>query len=405
MNKTNILFLTKDAFCKAYLPCYGNKYWKGKTPNLDELVDKGTIFNSFITAAPSSNMSYLSMFTMRYPYTLPIKRYEPLPDDFEFETLFDVMYQTGYEPHILWDEAWGRIDVAYSKCYGKHTTFHNMPDFRQPVGCKYPHDAFVRDNNRIKEGIDALRKELEGFANSETPVFLWCHLPHVLKGCVSYGSDIDIFDEYLSVFREYFDDSNIFISADHGNMNGLKGILCYGFHVYEPSINIPLITPKLEGLNECNIPVSNTNIREIILKRSIPKSDFVYSDSAYYAQENRKLAIVYKNYRYIYNKRTDTEELYDIEWDPNQNFNLISDNFDDPDRHASSPAIDYYFYPAWNKLAYIREIMREEKTRIWKEENSKDKKVNKIKRTIKKYAFLYNGMMNVRDFFKNSKKK
>lgn len=396
MNKKNILLLTKDAFCKAYLPCYGNQYWKGKTPNIDELVEKGTKFNNFITAAPSSNMSYLSMFTMKYPYTLPIKTYEPLPDDFKYETLFDVMYNAGYMPHILWDEAWGRIDVAYSRCYGKFTTFHNMPDFRQPVGCKYPHDKFVRDEKRIEEGLKELLKELESFANSNHPIFLWCHLPHVLKGCVSYGSDIDVLDRYVQVFRKYFDDSNIFISADHGNMNGLKGILCYGFHVYEPAINIPLITPRLENLSVCDMPVSNTDILDLILYRNIPRKKIVYSDSAYYAQENRKLAIVYGKYRYIYNKRSNTEELYDIDWDSNQNYNLISNDYDDKDRKACSPAIDYYFYPFWDDLDEIRKIVRAEKCRIWKNESVKLRYINILKRILKENAFVYKSLVKIK---------
>ena len=44
MNRESILLLTKDAMCTSYFPCYGNEYWKGKTPNMDELVEKGTVF-------------------------------------------------------------------------------------------------------------------------------------------------------------------------------------------------------------------------------------------------------------------------------------------------------------------------------------------------------------------------
>jgi len=63
MKTNSIILLTKDAFCTDYLPPYGNVYWAGKTPNMDELASKGTIFTNYFTAAPSSAMSYLSMFT------------------------------------------------------------------------------------------------------------------------------------------------------------------------------------------------------------------------------------------------------------------------------------------------------------------------------------------------------
>lgn len=389
MNKNSILLLTKDAFCKAYFPCYGNFYWQGKTPNLDALVVKGTKFNNFITAAPSSNMSYLSMFTMKYPYTLPIKDYSPLPENFSEETLFDKLKKLGFENHILWDEAWAVMDLKFSRCYGTDTTFHNMPKFRQPVGCKYPHDKLSNNEVLAEEGLRELREELSKFCSSDKKVFLWCHLPHVLKGRKCYGSDLDLYDRYLAVFREYFSDDNIFISADHGNMNGLKGKLCYGFDVYEPSINIPLITPRLEGLRECSDPISNIDLYSLIVERTIPRKQFIYSDSAYYAQPNRKLAVVYGKYRYIYNKYTDTEELYDIEWDPNQNFNLMLDNYDDPDRHVSSPAIDYYFYPEWDNLPMVRETLRNEKNRIWRTETRKQKILGNLKMKLIKYPKLY----------------
>ena len=59
--KNRVVLLSKDALCKAYLPVYGNKYWE--MPNLMELAAKGTVFNRYYTAAPSSAMSHLSMFT------------------------------------------------------------------------------------------------------------------------------------------------------------------------------------------------------------------------------------------------------------------------------------------------------------------------------------------------------
>lgn len=369
MNNSSILLLTKDAFCKAYLPCYGHEYWKGKMPNLDELVEKGTKFNNFFTAAPSSNMSYLSMFTMKYPYMLPIKDYRPLPLDFKVESFFDLMKQEGYENHILWDEAWGRIDLSYGRCYGDDTTFHNMPNFRQPVGCKYPHGKLSYSEDKAQEGLAELDKELSKIFDGEKRVFMWCHLPHVLKGCTTYGSDMALFDRYIAVFRKYFSDNNIFISADHGNMNGLKGKLCYGFDVYEPAINIPLITPRLEGLAECDTPVCNIDFHTLISDRKIPRRDVIYSDSTYYGQPNRKLAVIKGKYRYIYNKKTGVEELYDVNWDPNQNYNLMKDNYDDPDRLIESPAIDYYFYPEWDKLPEVRDSLRAEKDKIWRTED------------------------------------
>lgn len=368
MNKDSVLFLTKDALCKAYLPCYGNQFYQGKTPNLDELVEKGTLYTNFFTAAPSSAMSYLSMFTRRYPYKQEMQIYVQLKKDFSERTLFDDAYDKGFSCHVLWDAGWMRLAYDFTRCYGQHTEIHNMENFRQPVGSHYKHEGVLqRDDVKAEEALARLRKELEVITRNNQKVFLWCHLPHVLLGRTSYGDDIDLYDKYVGVFREFFDDNNIFISADHGNMNGLKGKVCYGFDVYDTSICIPFISPRINGMTVCDSQICNTNVYELLFEKKIIESEIIYSDSAYYAQPHRKLAVVKGKYRYIYNKADNSEELYDIEYDPNQNFNLIDDYIYDVDRKSTSPAREYYFYPHWEELPEVRNDLRREKDKIWRD--------------------------------------
>lgn len=393
MNKDSILFLTKDALCKAYLPCYGNKYYKGKTPNLDELVEKGTLYTHFFTAAPSSAMSYLSMFTRKYPYKQEMQIYVQLQQDFNGRTLFDDAYDMGYSCHVMWDEGWMRLAYDFTRCYGKNTQIHNLHNFRQPVGSHYKHDGVLqRNDEEAEKAMSRFRKELESITEGDKKVFIWCHLPHVLKGRTSYGDDIDLYDRYIGIFREFFDDSRIFISADHGNMNGLKGKVCYGFDVYDTSICIPFISPRIEGVAVCDKYVCNVDVYDILFNGKVKESKIIFSDSTYYAQPNRKLAVVKGKYRYIYNKKTKTEELYDVEYDPNQNFNLIDDNVYDVDRNATSLAREYYFYPCWDELPAIREELRAEKDRIWRDVNTKQKffmsVVNRLRNNKLTHALL-----------------
>ncbi len=385
MDNNSILLLTKDAFCKAYLPCYGNTYYQGKTPNLDELVKKGTKFLNFFTAAPSSAMSYLSMFTMKYPYQHEMKTYVPLLKPYDGRTLFDEAYDKGYDCHVVWDAAWVYLAQDYSKCYGEHTKIHNLKDFRQPVGSQYKHEGVLKRNVELeKDGFKILENELKSIFKDGKKVFLWCHLPHVLKGRVSYGDDIDLYDKYVALFRQYFKDENIFISADHGNMNGLKGKIGYGFDVYDTAVSIPLITPRIDNMVECDKHVCNIDIYDLIFNRKIVEREFIYSDSAYYAQPHRKLGVIWKNFRYIYNKKDRTEELYDIEWDPNQNFNLIQDEIYDIDRKSTSPSREYFFYPRWDELPEIREKLRNEKDKIWREAKGTSKGLYAIYLSIRK---------------------
>lgn len=389
MNTNSLLLLTKDAQCKAYYPMYGNSYWKSQMPNMEELADKGTVFNKFYTAAPSSNMSYLSMFTMKYPYQQEIKEYVGMEKDYEGTTFFNKLNEEGYKCHIIWDDSWNP-DIKYARCYNG-CIIHGISGLKQGVGCHYAHSEPLQENEDIAlSTLKEFEKLIEYICNGDDKVFIWCHLPHVLNGRVGYGGDMDLYDKYLGVLRKYFVDDNIFISADHGNMNGAKGKVCYGFDVYEEAINIPLITPRINNMKECNDIISNIDLWKIILDRTVCKREYILSDSAYYAQPRRKLAIVYRNYKYIYNKIDKSEELYDLSWDPSENFNLISDRVFDGDRKMTCISSEYYFYPLWNKLPEIRKHVRAIKDSIWREETGKAKKYNKLKIIVSsKYPHLY----------------
>lgn len=388
MNNESILLFTKDAFCTEYLPCYGNEYWKGKTPNLDELIAKGTLYTRFYTAAPSSAMAYMAMFTGKYPYEQEIKAYTPLVKSYEGETLFDKARKRGFTCHVIWDEIWMSTSYLHSLCYGEGTQFHALQGLRQGVGFHYQHEGFLRPSKeKEEETVKMIEEEIKSIT-SQGKVFVWFHLPHVINGRVGYGSDIDLHDRILGIMRKYFNDDNIYFSGDHGNMNGNRGKLGYGFDVYEPAIRIPLITPRKEGKAICDDLICNIDWDKIIFGVDIPSREIVVSDSAYYAQSNRKTAILYKQYRYIYNKIDNTEELYDIEWDSTQKFNLMEDTMFDVDRKVINISRELYFYPLWEELPNIREQLRNERLKFWREENANQKAVGKIRNFLNKHKLL-----------------
>lgn len=366
MNES-IILLSKDAFGKFYLPTYGNRYWK--TPNVDELAEKGTVFTRYYTAAPSSAMAYYCMFTGKNAMESAQKNYTPV-NVYEGETLFDKANARGFETHIIWDSVWMTTAKLYSECYGKFTKMHPLEGIRQPVGAHHVHSGeLIPDDKRVDETLEKIEECLKTIMASGKKVFLWMHLPHVLNGRVGYGTDIDIYDQIVGVVRKYFDDSNIFLTADHGNMNGTHNRIGYGFDVYEAAICIPLITPRMEGSSCCEKIVSSTNLYELIFERSVPEKEFIYSDSAYYAQRNRKLAIIGQRYKYIYNKHNAGEELYDLIEDPNETQNLINDTMYDVDRHLDTPLKELYFYPYWDQIPEVRAKYREQWRKVWKNES------------------------------------
>lgn len=384
--KDRVVLITKDATCKSYLSIYGNK--SVRMPNLEELAAKGTIFNQFYTAAPSTAMSFIALSTQKYPYQTKHRDYVKVVEQ-EKNTIFDKLHDEGYDCHIIWEEKWIAMAKDYSQCYGEHSQFH-LIHINQVVGAHNKNEGPILCNEElsnktiviINSEIDKVCEECKG------KLFLWIHLPHVLLGRNCYGSDEDMFDEIIGHLRLMFGDDGVYVSADHGNMNGHKGKVCYGFDVYQPAISIPLVTPRINGLETCDYPVSNIHLFDII-KGEIPHDEFIYSDTAYYAQPHRKLAIIHNNFKYIYNKATKVEELYDVAYDPEEHCNMISEIILDIDRNVVTPLNQVYFYPDWEALENEKEILKEEFNRIWRSESSSMQIVGKIKLFIKKYPSIY----------------
>lgn len=368
MKNDNILLITKDALNVSYLPLYGNAFWK--TPNMDELAKKGTIFTKYYTAAPSTCMSNMCMFTGMYSYQSELSDYIISNLRFQGDSLFDKFNAMGYDTDIIWDEAWEssfKMEEKYY-CYGKRTHIHYLKGFRQGVGAHYQHNGFLASDSSKTESVYQMVKEtVEKILNSTSNRhFIWVHVPHVINGRTGYGQDIDAFDNIIGIMRTLFSDENIFISADHGNMNGVKGKLSYGHDVYEPNARIPLITPRIDDKEICDDLCCNIDLDRILIKREIPKREFVFCDSAFYAQPNRKMACITETYKYIYNKKNDSEELFDLRIDPHEECNLITDYVYDVDRHVTSPLRELYFYPYWDEIDDARSRLRNELQKVWK---------------------------------------
>ena len=175
-----------------------------------------------------------------------------------------------------------------------------------------------------------------------------------------------MFDDLVGKLVKIFK-GDIIVTSDHGHMDGVKGIPCYGHHVYENAIKIPLITPNYFGKKVIDTPLSNIQLKEIILNSRIIPQKYVYSDSQYFLQPNRKLAIIRGNFKYIYNKRDKSEELYDLKYDRQENINLLINKLIDVDRLSEYFLDEVIYYPDWKRAKSAYEELRAEKNRIWKE--------------------------------------
>ena len=363
----NVVFiLSKDCMSCESLPLYGNTYWK--TPNIDALAAHGTVFLRHYAAGGSTSMSLSAMLSGHYPYEFTSrKRYVEVIEN-EFPSIYETFQQRGYECHLIWDITWQDETWDLVKEFGdsKKVVVHSI-DIAQPAGFHKSTSARLERNDALmKKTCELIYSEIDSIDLSKKQ-FIWMHLPHVLKGRRSYMDDMDIFDDIVGYVRNLVGDDSIYLTSDHGHMNMHKGLIGYGFHVYEPVVRIPLITPRIKNNTVVNTLTSNIDLPDIILNHMIPKRDFVLADTAYYAQPNRKLAVIADRFKYIYNKESKTEELYDLVWDPSENYNILNPFYYDKERVTEVIYDELYFYPYAEEAAKAAEALRTIKESVWRE--------------------------------------
>lgn len=382
----NVIFLySKDALSTESLPIYSNTYWS--TPNLDELASKGTVFTNHHTAGGSTSMAFSAMLTGKNPYEFENrKRYTEVAEN-EKESIFSILQDQGYECHIIWSPDYLKGAYPYVKEFGdkKKTKFHII-DIYQPLGFKSHGDApLKRDDNVLEETYNLIFTVLDSIDISDNKkVFVWFHLPHVLKGRICYGDDIDAFDRILGYIRNKFGDDSIYVTADHGHMNMHKSKVGYGHDVYDCITRVPLITPRIDSLTKYTDLSSHTDLIDILLEKPIKKHDYVLCDTAYYAQPHRKLAVITDRYKYIFNRQNGTEELYDLKWDPRENYNILAIRYYDRNRQSYITYSELYFYPYKDEAMRALDKLRAVKESIWREPSYFDDKYCRLRTTISK---------------------
>lgn len=359
----NILLISKDVLRRDYLGCYGGKVCP--TPNIDRLAEEGTIFTNCYTPAPSTSMAITCMFSGLYAHELlDRKDYTEVEPFTQVPTLFSMLEDRGYETHVVWTQRLFNLAWRFSKVFPPSTKVHNL----EGAGTVLPHSGNLPSE---EDGTDAERfgEEIHRILrDSNPPMFIWTHLPHVLspRGCC--GSDVDLLDKLVGDMREF--NFDIYLTADHGHMNCEKGIIDYGFHVYEGVVRVPLITPRIAGMGVIEEPTSLIQLKDIVLEGEVHPLEYIYSDSQYYQQPNRKLAIRKGDFKYIYNKKDRSEELYDLSVDPKEDANLLVKYWRDADRKRLVPLDQVYYYEKWDEAERAYRELRAEKDRIWRTEST-----------------------------------
>ncbi len=366
----DIILISKDALRLEALPVYGNTYWK--TPNIDALASKGTVFTRHYTAGGSTAMAFTSLALGKYCFETDRKLYDGSESSENGNTLFDKLYESGYDVHIAWDDSYEQFAKTHFKCEGKNTTVHSLKSIipHHSAHIKGEFDDLTFKNEETEASLKLVEELFDELKNSETrkekPLFLWFHLPHVFAGRNAYDSDIDVFDKIVGMLRERFSDDSIYVSADHGQMHGHKGKFSYGYDIDEGVMRVPLITPKFMDKEVIDFPTTHLQLDEIFGLKEFAKREFIMCETAYYVQPHRKLAIVHGNYKLVYDKKEKKFYLFDLEWDKLEELNLYYPEFYDVDRLCWYSLNQRFFYPRWEEAMKEKELLKEQFDKIWR---------------------------------------
>ncbi len=94
-NPFNIVVVTVDTLRPDHLGCYG--YTRIKTPNLDKLAEKGTLFENAVSQVPMTPPSHASMFTGTYPVVHQVRNVAGFSLDPSHRTLAKMLQDRGWQ--------------------------------------------------------------------------------------------------------------------------------------------------------------------------------------------------------------------------------------------------------------------------------------------------------------------
>lgn len=294
----NRLLITKDTLIKESLKQYNPESYFD-TPNINRIFKNGTIFQNHFSTAPSTGMSISSIITGKYAFELRRKKYSKV-SKYIGETIFTKASKLGFRCYLLVPDSWDG--------WLKHiNAFDNV-------------DLIFYSKNELLD-LSKFSDRLLEFNNKKT--FVWIHLPHVIQPKIGYGSDIDLLDAFLGEVssRNIFDD--YYLTSDHGQMNLHKGIMNYGFDLYQNAINVPMISSR--KVNETYIYniTSHIDMFNIIFETVPFFREYVVAETAYKFQGHRKIAVMDNRFKLIYNKFSNRFQFYDYLYDKNENFNIL----------------------------------------------------------------------------------
>ena len=374
----DILCIATDRLCNHRMKLFGGY---NIFPNIDKIAKNGTVFSNAIACSASTLSCHAAEWTGKNVwelhdelgvsynqrnYDLPILSKKSLFTDL-IEKGYDVHLVFMHKPNKYFPSSYRQIIPIFNKL---KVNVHGIHEWDTPEGFMVNRErhisycAEIIENNRKEGKKTFVWTKIAGMYQAQDSQKNMIHLGHKYH---KYADQLRItrddvwqcaVDEAIGKVMEKFNYGKpnstcpeIVFSSDHGAWYGERGKAYYGYDLNEEIINVPLISSfcyskegkkEKEGTSPITYekPVSMKNFRHIVcgsLKEYF-EEEYQYSETLFPGQVSRvrderysksKTSVRYGKYKYIYSpwwqdgtSENATEELYDIEYDPHEKFNL-----------------------------------------------------------------------------------
>lgn len=340
--KPNIIFITIDTLRADYV---GRRIdGRSVTPTLDAFAEGAFVFRTSYSASTRTDEAIPAVMTGRYP-----GNWHQHGVYFGVDRSFpEVLGELGYETIGILAFPWMQYAVM-----------HGIDYVDNSIG-----ERLLRDEN-LMTGGDTTSLALDRIDERERPddpFFLWVHFfdPHAPNIRVGRFSEWLGDDGYLHEVhatdlalrrlfaalqdRDLFRRSIVVIMSDHGEARGAHGIRTHVWGAYEPIVRVPLMMrlPNIKpGTSDevvslvdvfptlidylgirGTIERSGTSLMPIILGQPMDRGPVFF-------EANKGSPVVRAvrdgDWKFIYDWRRNTYELYDLSADPDELVNLVDE--------------------------------------------------------------------------------
>lgn len=351
---TSVVLISVDTLRADHLSCYG--YRGARTPHIDELAARGTVFSQVSAQVPLTLPSHVSLLTSTYPFANAVEdNIEHLgPGSVTMTMVLKANhYQTGaFVGGFVLDRRFG-LDQAFD-VYDSPLSSLEKPGM-PPGDAKRPAEDVVNSALRWLTSRD------------NQPFFLFVHLydlhtpyempPSFPKGssAMTYDGELSYVDEQIGRLidelrqNKRLEHTLIALVADHGESLGEHGEDTHGYFVYQATLRVPLIfhwpaeaktSPAQNDEPAALMDVAPTILRFLAIqppasfqgrsllpslhRNSAPRREEIYSESLYSHRHfgtSPLHSLRSGPYKYI---DAPQPELYDLAKDPGELDNLYA---------------------------------------------------------------------------------